>query len=220
MFEPWIGPNYGSSEFFGLKRVLVLGESHYTHKPEEVGSSPPGLTRYVVETYGLTNTYATFFDRLADALSGGFGGVGASTKRQVWEAVAFFNYVPMLVDGRSGANGGDERRPRAEMFEAGAASFRKHYADLEPEAVVVCGLETWHWLAPHLDGFGPADRDVVYYDDGRAIFARIHHPSYRLFDPGKWNRRTRQLIKYAADPHQCGRRVHYREDERWTWKIP
>ena len=220
MFVPWRGENYENNTLLGC-RLLVLGESRYTDKATDIGTSPEDFTCDVVRYFPLGGRYNKFFSTIQSTILGHDEGRDWRKYADAfWNSVAFVNYVPVLVDGRSAAEGGNERRPQQSMFAAGAETFKKNLVALEPDAVVVCGLETWGWVAPQLDGFTGAPRDVVFYDDGRSIFSRIHHPSYRGFDRQKWHIRTRALIEKTAEPHERGRRAMWRSDERWIWERP
>ena len=45
MFDPWIGERFGAEDnILAGCRLLILGESHYTGNPEEVGTTPLGLS--------------------------------------------------------------------------------------------------------------------------------------------------------------------------------
>ncbi len=135
-----------------------------------------------------------------------------------WQSVVFYSYVPVYADGRAKSQRGAERRPTDEMFEAGGEPFRRVLAEPKPEAVVVCGLALWAWVAPHLncfkDGLTGKPRDVILYDDGRTVFARVHHPSYVNFNPAYWCPRIQRLFDLTKEPRECGRRILWTEDPR------
>ena len=212
MFEPWVGKRYGEPGNMAGCRLLILGESHYTRNPAEVGTTPPGFTTGVVEGLAIHGRHQ-FFGKLHEIVVGTpRRGHTAADKEAFWSAVAFYNWVPVLCDGRPVAEGGAQRRPTPEMFRAGAQPFADVMARLEPEAVIVCGLELWETVAPTLPGFGPnPDRDVVYYDDGRAVFARIEHPSYPGFKPAYWYPRIHHLIELTAEPRRAGAKTMWKD---------
>lgn len=93
-------------------------------------------------------------------------------------SVAFYNYPPVLVDGR-------HRRPTDDMFRAGAEPLQTVLKALEASAVLVCGDRLWRWLAPTLDGMKGDPWDYAYFDDGQRIFGRIHHPGM-AFSSDRW----------------------------------
>lgn len=215
MFEPWIGSKYEADDgMLAGCRLLVLGESHYAKHASEIGTTPAGFTSDVVRWFMQEGHFNLFFYSLAQAALG----LPRSRKWQpelamFWDSVAFYNYVPVLVDGRPSAIGGNNRRPEASMFAAGAGPFREVQARLKPDAVIVCGLELWQWVAPNLDGFSGPQRDVIFYDDGQSVFARVYHPSYRNFKTEYWYPRIHSLVERAAQPRQRGEKVFWRPDQ-------
>ena len=214
MFDPWEGPYYRTDEgLFASTRVLVLGESHYARKALEVGTTPDGFTGDVVRWFGLGARESLFFRNTVRAVLGlPTGEAWKGHSPSFWNSVAFYNYVPVLVDGRPKADGGNERRPEDWMFKAGAEPFKTILDRLEPQAVIVCGLTLWEWVAPQLDAFEGKPRDVIFYDDGRSVFARIHHPSYRKFDADHWNGRLHRLIEKTAEPRERGAKVMWSKE--------
>jgi len=188
---------------------MVVGESHYTTDAVAVGTGSLGFTAEVVRWFVHGRRYNRFFANFTKAALGAFR---QEDVEAFWDSVIFYNYVPVLVDGRSHAKGGMNRRPTDAMFKAGAAPFREVLSRYEPQAVIVCGLTLWSWLAPNLDGFeGPA-RDVVFYDDGRSVFTRMHHPSYRKFDPAYWMPRIRTLVEMSAAPRERGSKIAWQQE--------
>lgn len=161
-FKPWIGSKYGKNSRFGRK-LLVLGESHYGD-PDTIN---PDFTIDVVRCYGQENR-ARFFTIAAKLLLGMGAGVWLSDREraELWEHVAFANYVPGLVGY------GSRERPTTEMWQAGEKPFLNAVDELQPDAIVVLGQELSHWL-PEL----PPQIDVYV---GK-------HPSGRGFSYVEWN---------------------------------
>ncbi|ALN75748.1 hypothetical protein M673_23640 (plasmid) [Aureimonas sp. AU20] len=210
MFEPWIGKSFGVPNVVGGCRLLILGESHYTKDLSKVGCTPAGFTSDVVEGLGIHGRHA-FFGKLHEIVTGlRRGDQSPEDKIAFWNSVAFYNYVPVLVDGRDTKEGGAGRRPTDAMFKAGAESFQSIRREINPDAVIVCGLTLWDYLAPTLNQFEGPPRDVIYYDDGDTLYARIQHPSWAGFTTDKWYYRIHRLIEMTAEPRQAGRR------EVWT----
>lgn len=202
MFDIWRGNDYGTDRsLFGTRKILILGESHYTKTLKDVGTTPPGFTSDVVRWFPLGKRHNPFFSNVMRAMLGlQKTDPWRSQADAFWHSVAFYNYVPVLVDGT-------DRRPQDSMFEAGSAPFKTALAELAPDAVVLCGLTLWNWVAPNLDGFTGPPGDVIFYDDGKALYARIHHPSYRKFDPAYWHRRLQTLVEMTAQPRARGKSV-------------
>ena len=130
MFEPWVGKRYGESGNIVGCRLLILGESHYTKDPAEVGTTPPGLTTRVVEHFAIRNRHQ-FFGKLHGIVVGTPRRSHATVDKEAfWDAVAFYNWVPVACDGRPVADGGAQRRLTPAMFRSGV----KPFADVMGEA--------------------------------------------------------------------------------------
>ena len=193
--------------------MLILGESHYTGNPEEVGTTPLGFTSGVVDLLALQKRHQ-FFGKLQEVVTGKPRRLQTSDDRRgFWRSVAFYNFVPVLIDGRPVSAGGARRRPTATQFQQGIEPFHSIRNELKPTAVIVCGLETWSVLAPSLDGFEGPERDVIYYDDGTAVYARTQHPSWPGFDTEKWYARIAGLIELSAQERQLGWKQTWRAEQ-------
>ncbi|MDQ0324599.1 hypothetical protein J2R99_000448 [Rhodopseudomonas julia] len=211
MFEPWVGEKYSHESGFAGGRLLILGESHYSKRVEEIGETPEKFTENVVRYFGIERRH-NFFGKVQEVVTGvPRKQQTAADKKVFWNAVAFYNWVPTIVDGRPVSEGGARRRPTDDMFRAGGAPFQVIRRRLEPRAVIVCGLTLWDHVAPTLDSFGHADRDVIFYDDGNCMYARISHPSTPRFDTRKWCRRVGHLLELSAQPRQLGRKIRWQE---------
>ncbi len=220
MFEPWIGSNFGSPDHpVGRHRLMILGESHYSTDPSLIGTAPKSFTSEVVRSLAIESGYP-FFGKLRAAVVGGTAGSGSFAERaSFWSGVVFYNYVPVIVDGRPLEVGGTARRPTTEMFKAGAGAFRVVQHDLKPAAIIVCGLELWSHVAATLAGIKQPTRDVVFFDDGNSVFSRIHHPSWRGFKLAQWQTRVQHLLRLAATPRQTGNCVLWSDGEEKFGKL-
>jgi hypothetical protein len=131
-FLPWIGAEY--SPGVGGCRLLVLGESHYSEDPR---NAYPALTRDIVGRV-LDGEHFPFFSKVGAVMQGALDG-GTYT----WNRVAFYNFVQELV----GAHARD--RPTDAMWASGMEPFQQILSDLQPHAVLVCGVGTWNGLSQH-----------------------------------------------------------------------
>lgn len=211
MFEPWIGSRYGKADSVLETRLLILGESHYSKDPKIIGTSPSDFTISVVEHFAIKRRHP-FFGLLQQIVTGmPKERLTRDQKDTFWHSVAFANYVPVVVDGRPFGLGGAARRPTPAEFEKGAAHISTILSECKPDAVIVCGLALWEFLGPNLAGFGNPDRETIYFDDGNAIFARIHHPSWPKFNAPKWQTRAHYLLSLAAEERRPGRRITWNQ---------
>ena len=110
MFEPWVGEQYGKpGNVLGGGRLLVLGESHYTHDAAQVGTSEPDGTKDAVGDYALPHNQKTFRNITAVLAGKAPRELSLPEVEAIWNAIAFYNYVPTYVASR-GAAGTECRR--------------------------------------------------------------------------------------------------------------
>jgi hypothetical protein len=213
-FRPWIGPAYRNpTPTTRGRRLLVLGESHYSEDGALIGQTPVGFTRDTVAHFPLAGRSQRFFDMLPRTIMDETEGRSWPDRIGLfWNSVAFFNFVPLIVDGRSADAGGANRTPEDWMFKAGTEVLAPLLDELRPEAVIVCGVRLWGYVVPHLEGFSGWARDMDGFDDGRAVFGKIHHPSAPGFSPARWSPCVSTLLEMAGEPRVQG--------HRWTWAEP
>lgn len=197
--DPWTGKQYGSPNEFDLpRRLLILGESHYG------GENGPlaNLTNVVINDHIVDGVHM-FYNKIRQAILGEFGPSTAEDRRRFWNAVAFYNFVPIPMPAAGVA-------PEDVQWEIGRQLFLQRLVDLRPTHVVVCGFTTWRncpeqgfedvgeELATHLWDLIPyrhrnEERGWVgryEYEGGSCVIATILHPSYRFtpFNPEDWLR--------------------------------
>lgn len=130
-FHPWIGENYTRGGFGGVK-ILIVGESHYSQNPEDINDA--ALTQKIVTHYCQGEKPLPFFKTLSCLLMGRAHrrAPDIALHRRVWRAVAFYNYLQVLLPG--------PRCPLpAQVWEEGQAPFRSALDDLTPDIVLVAG---------------------------------------------------------------------------------
>ena len=193
MFYPWKGSKWGlPNNVLGGSRLLILGESHYCspNHPELVGQCIPGETVKVVQQLAISGCRHRFFTGLTQIVSGRpKWQMTHEEVQEVWNAVAFANYVPVFVGT------GPRIRPTAMMFENGQASFAETLNGLRPEAIVVCGRDLWWWMRKGWFGITPPAADTCWI--GKALAARITHPSAIGFSSVKTRPVVEQLLAAA-----------------------
>lgn len=131
IFEPWIGSRYESENHFG-RRVLVLGESHYG------GASETRLTftKEIIKKLGKDERCA-FFTKVSKVLLDFDADryISDSERSEIWEDVAFYNYIPGFVSE-------DARvRPSIEQWESAVLPFKQVVDILRPQLILVLGKE-------------------------------------------------------------------------------
>jgi hypothetical protein len=173
IFEPWIGRLFEDNNHFGI-RVLVLGESHYGDGAETRAT----VTSEVVRSLAQDERHA-FFTKVSKVLLGldGATTIDNETRGEIWEHIAFYNYIQGFV-------GTDARvRPTAEMWDEAREPFFKVVHDLNPKLILVLGKELGNSL-PNI----PEGIEVCI----------IQHPSTG-FSYEKWNPLFLQAIQRAKE---------------------
>lgn len=184
MDNHWCGEFYGRPDnFLGGARIMILGEAHYDQTLAIGEDVPAGYTRGVVEWYlqGGFKQRDTFFNRVERLVSRRLDrGLGESEKAAFWNAVVFYNYIPVIAASKVG------QRP-LEAFWHGRApgQFYEVARHREVEAVLVCGTQLWrkkHFDRATKDAYQAAGRgfeahEIQWSEKYGAIAAHIPHPS-------------------------------------------
>ncbi len=131
IFQPWIGELYHANNRFGI-RILVLGESHYGDESETRST----VTTEVVRSLAQDERFA-FFTKISKVLLGLDGNTWLDdfSRGEVWNHIAFYNYIQGFVSSDSRV------RPTDEMWENAAEPFLEVVQTLQPKLILVLGKE-------------------------------------------------------------------------------
>ena len=178
MQHPWVGKNFGTKEnFFGGKRILIVGESHDGKNPDNFGTSIPALTReYVAQHLAWAPHERTpLFTRLVALLTGNWGSQDRKLADEIWHHLAFYNYVPVIA-----AVG-----PRMfdwSLWEKGEPEFNTVLEELKPDAIIVLGYRLWqNAYYRHCDG--TIDRMDTEARFVKTVFQGMHIPTMKIAHP-------------------------------------
>ena len=134
-FYPWIGWRYEyprERNRYGL-RLLVIGESHY-YPPEEYTPDPVWdriSTREVICQY-IASHSLRFYTFVANVLLERVeGGSRCPETREVWNDVAFCNYIQRLLQ--------QGERPNDEDWNDAAVPCEEVIRQLKPDAILIVG---------------------------------------------------------------------------------
>jgi hypothetical protein len=193
-YEPWIGPGYQGA----AQRVLLLGESHYLTDPVD---DSVNLTRDIIRDVRSGTRHLPFYTKSA-ALLDGADAMDGDTGPALWDRLAFFNYIPVVVGRESSAI------PTPQMWAAGKDRFFTFLAELSPTHVLSLGQRQWDRIS-----FPPGWTSVAATDSADAQVRRwlspkgasiaatwVNHPSSRGFSPSKWRGRVRALLACFPTP--------------------
>lgn len=189
-FHPWIGARYGSGNQF-RKRVLILGESHYSKKKEPSRS----LTFQVVVRQLTGEHTASFWTNIAGAFLGREPSL--DDKRRFWHDVAFYNYIQDPLPG-------PRKPPYAAMWKHGEQAFTEVLDLLAPQVVIVLGYRLWKHMPVHkgkrtreVQGAPQTETRRYPLSDGSSCLAyAIRHPSAG-FNRDDWYPHIRRVIRWA-----------------------
>lgn len=176
-FRPWVGNKYAKG--IGGKRLLVLGESHYSDNDD------PELTQVVMQhlfdyklgkgEYESWMKTFTVFERAV---------VGRVLSREesvtFWNSVVFYNFVQEMMPYRG-------KRPTAKQFADSADAFEEVLNEYAPDKIITWGT-TLYDRTPSLCG---CDTPSIVYDDAEIYtyeytlrsgktcrIMRMSHPAY------------------------------------------
>ncbi|MEK6451023.1 MULTISPECIES: uracil-DNA glycosylase family protein [unclassified Myroides] len=193
VFKPWVGKHY--TKGINGKRVLVLGESHYCDDPKDaVLTMTSDIIRDLYDDDSEHEPYKNTYTKFERALKGRV--VPFEEKQELWNSVAFYNYVQHPIDEA-------RKAPTAEEFRTSEPLFFETLEELQPDCAIVWGKR----LYGQLPNTGEQQADVVL-DNGDKIetwgyklsngkvvkLLPIYHPS-AAFEWTYWHQAIDKLIK-------------------------
>ena len=140
LFTPYIGEKY--QQGYQGKKVLVLGESHYSADEDGNASlDDPTFTNYIVQEFinyqkgkREHNNWMNTFTKFAKVFHN--GDLSTNEIVEFWERVAFYNYVqePMAAPRQS---------PTTEQFTKSEKAFWEVLEVCRPDIIVVWSHRLW-----------------------------------------------------------------------------
>lgn len=189
-FLPWIGRDYIAHPLFPC-RIAVVGESHYTADATEQLSRE--FTIQVTEEYAAGIWTHKFWSNISAALAG--QPVSQVDRRQLWDNIAFFNYVDEVMRASRIA-------PSRQGWEKGKAHWYGTINALQPDLAIILGRRLWNEVPDgervELLEIGDGEFPVHRYNlhGGKCMYATwIRHPS-AAFRWEKWHSRIAKAIAY------------------------
>lgn len=142
-FLPWQGKNFAQG--YRGKKILVLGESHYT----EDGKGWQSITQDVMERYinyitgksPFEARWMNTFTKFAKAFQN--GEMSNEEVAQFWQGVVFYNFVQFPTSGPRVA-------PTAQQFADSEKAFREVFAQYKPDIVIAWGGRLWENISSEL----------------------------------------------------------------------
>lgn len=195
-FLPWIGNRY--QDGFNGRRLLVLGESHYDEWEGDKHVLASDFTRScVLEAINRVNG-AQFWKYIEQVLLNEYriDGWAPGGGSQLWEALAFYNFV------QSPISGGPRSRPGWKQFDESRRPFRAVLEALRPERVLVCGKGLWEGMETVTikEDYLHDDLQAYRLEDGTKVwcFATVHPSSGRY----SWTRLYPLIKNFIEEPEK------------------
>jgi len=147
MQYPWVGNKYGILDnTLSGKRILIVGESHYTDDKKDIGKSIPNITQEVVRKYQSGEYRIPFFTRISTMITGIPAWKNGEKSKELWNELSFYNYVPVIA-----ASG--PREFEWSLWGLGENEFNTVLEDVDPDLIVVSGYRLWdNAYIRHTDG--------------------------------------------------------------------
>ena len=163
-FKPWVGKNYEQGFLGTGKKVMVLGESHYSYTPEAPNKSSGGkkenLTVDAIEDFvhssewePYKNTYIKFERALAGKE------VPKEERAAVWDSILFYNYVQTTI-------GTARQAPTGEDFKSSRDLFFEVVNQYQPDYIIVWGRRLYN----HLPQEGKQGEELMLNWNGTEFF--------------------------------------------------
>ena len=196
---PWVGSEFSNAE----RRLLIVGESHYTmgktkaeHEEDLLRHRNPDFTRKLIEETQIQNLYKYhLLDNFWQALF-----QKQPNKSEVWKHVSFYNFVQRSMD-YSSFDGEKKEQPNSSDFKNGWAVFAEIVKILKPTDCIFLGLKASEGFgnlktdnkvttfdysyAPKIGNMTPLEGSVTI-DEQMINVSFIQHCS-SFFSPQSWN---------------------------------
>ncbi|HTV32040.1 MAG TPA: hypothetical protein VME69_02920 [Methylocella sp.] len=127
-FNPWVGEHYATG-LWGRK-LLIIGESHYTQWDGETHNLSHEITRECVLEILNGEGGAPYWSRVLNRVG---GDEYRSRRSDFWNQVAFYNFI------QSQLNGGAGTRPTLTQIKEAGSAFEEVVKYLKPERIIVTG---------------------------------------------------------------------------------
>ncbi|GAA0304484.1 hypothetical protein GCM10009128_24800 [Psychrosphaera haliotis] len=184
-FKPWVGKQYGQVNSIFRKKILILGDSHYTDElevPELINDQPSSdFTTAVINDYlneEIKGNWKSTFTKFMNSFVQGTVHEN-SAQEELWNSVAFYNYLQIPA-------GSEPRLTQHYDYskEKDRDAFLEVLSELKPDVIISWGSKAWDAI-PEDFGFGKyvpnkefSDFFYTYpFKDVKLQVLGINHPS-------------------------------------------
>lgn len=201
-FKPWVGENYESGGIFG-KRILVVGESHYCDDDECERCSEESaydgcheftnkVVRQIID--GETTRWSGTFRKFEKSLVG--DKFATATSEQIWQSIAFYNYLQVAVAKARQAGDLSE-------YDKSEDAFFDVLNKLQPDVMFVWGVTRMYDNRPSkgwtvgseitVDGYKVLNGYYTLDNGHRVRAVWTYHPSAG-YSPEWWNKVIKEVL--------------------------
>ncbi|MDC2891026.1 hypothetical protein [Psychrosphaera algicola] len=185
-FRPWVGNRYGKVDSVFSKKILILGDSHYTDESEVTEllankQQSSDFTTGVMNDYlseDVKGNWKSTFTKFMNSFVQGTSHEEFS-REELWGSVAFYNYLQIPAG----------TKPRLTQHydytkETDRKAFLEVIGELEPDVIISWGNKAWDAM-PEDFGFGNYVANKKFSDfyhtypfkENRLKVLGINHPS-------------------------------------------
>lgn len=185
-FKPWIGRNFESGGIFG-KKILVLGEAHLCDGCDDCGKvnnaeecanfTSSNCIELLIS--GHTGSWTPTFRKFERSLVG--HDTTLEDSREIWNSIAFYNYVQEAMDS-------SRKAPEYVDFRDSEDAFFEVINELRPNLIIAWGVTRMYDLLPGGENWYEGEEFVVdsykvkngYYrlaDGKETRVLWVYHPS-------------------------------------------
>jgi len=189
LYQPWIGPDYGESDF---GKLLIVGESHYFYHKEKDYTN---FTKKII--HGLDSSNANDFYKKVGYI------FNSENYLEVWSKIAFANAIQFpFVDAR--------QEITIKQYKTVEPAIREYLDLTKPSKMIVFSKRIWDIGLPENITWGIFVEELhdkknkrsgtvwkFEYPNGYCYGIGIHHPSSRnpYFRPEEWRPLVNEFLK-------------------------
>ena len=177
IYKPWIGKNYGKSDY---GKLLIIGDSHYFLNDEDESVFPNFTIDIVSE---LEDKNFNFYRKIGNIFN-------TDKNTEIWDNVAFANAIQTPF--RS-----SDQIPTDVDFKTVEPAILSYLNIVQPTRMIVFSQRVWENGLPTDISWGEFVETLstnnksatvwkFNYDNGVCFGLGVHHPSYMKFKSDEW----------------------------------
>ena len=139
LWKPWVGKEYS---LLKGNKLLIVGESHYNHLPEQSIKESIGGTRSMIHSDGLygydkSGKEKHIFLRKTEQVLWSKKDISKKHRKILWPSVSFYNFIQSRMETKN-------HRPTKIDWQIGWQTFTQVIEILKPDYVLFCGVSAFN----------------------------------------------------------------------------